>query len=239
MGLAVLVIAPGTYGQTEEDPIYRAAGTPLPVVVGDTLGVRCDNATFLAFLENMLDNGLQDTAVRCQEQVRTLTYMRFGPPSDYEQKLAVCSGHCLDYHMRLQRLLIESDETGPACSCSTMRERGYHYFHCYTPLDYLCQITGFCFSYLEYWSDFCEADSCARYIDNENDFIAKRSTCGACETAASVGAGLLVVGAMALREWTQDREEEEDDASMVEDSAGSDGGTHEGREGAGGPTTGR
>ena len=152
----------------------------------------CDIPAYMLSFQYEMNQGLLEAEARCDAALRELASRRFGPPSEFAVFESTCKGDCQDFYSRVKRI---ETAVSPTCDCAKMKRAGYFTFSCRTPVDYLCRRTGYCYDTAAYWSDFCAADSCARWDEDEDSWRASRLACSAAGTTAS---HVLLAGAGAL-----------------------------------------
>ena len=170
----------------------RGQNTTESFLTADTGG--CDVSSYMVSLDYELSNGLLEAEARCDEAMRMLASMRFGPPSEHDIFEATCKGPCQEFAARVDRQQASAD---PPCDCQKLKRAGYFTFKCRNPNTYLCRRTGYCLDYAEYWKSYCTASACGRWATNEDDWRTSRIACGAAGTLVS-GAALLLTAALFL-----------------------------------------
>ena len=134
-----------------------------------------------------MEEGLADRALACQDSIKALTRLQFGPPTAWEIFTTLCKGDCRSYSDRIARIRSTS------CDCRKVTNPQYQ---CPTfPTAYLCEELQICLNYDAYRLDYCDTASCGRFATNEDAWRKERALCSAAAPAPALALILLVLAA--------------------------------------------
>lgn len=156
----------------------------------------CDDKDFQDAYDYEVRMGIFTALDACDEQIRNVQKLMFGPPSAWFIFNAVCRGICRDYSTRVARLAQYEALTN--CTCMATQAKCPR-----RAVDMLCTSTGYCYNTTMYEESVCGVSACGRWATNEADYRSARRACGqsldsGAQTTSAHAAALLVALAAGL-----------------------------------------
>ena len=153
--------------------------------VGQNVTDPCSISSYKEAYNYEIANGLAGLRDECDFEMYDRSRQLFGPATEWEAFQDVCTGPCMHYWNRLQRI----NRWAPNCNCSAISG-----VDCMpNPAELMCERTGSCVDFRAFYARYCDGAACGRLTYDENSWREFQEECGAHSVSISMATALCFV----------------------------------------------